>query len=125
MCFWVFMLVMDLLVPLTMIFLGFRYEKNVPKEINSTSGYRTAMSMKNHETWEFAHKYVGKLWKVCGWLLLLVSVVAMFFALGKNIIVVSIIGGIVCAIQIAVMIFTMIPTELALKKTFDRNGNRR
>lgn len=125
MWFWVFMLIMDLLVPLTMIFFGFRYEKNAPKEINSTSGYRTTMSMKNRETWEFAHKYVGKLWKVCGWILLLVSVVAMFFALGKDIIVVSIIGGIVCAVQIVVMICTMIPTEIALKKTFDRNGNRR
>ena len=85
MWFWTFMLVMDLLVPLTMIYFGLRFEKNAPKEINATFGYRTTMSMKNQETWKFAHKYAGKLWKVCGWLVLLISVVVMFFALGKEI----------------------------------------
>lgn len=124
MWFWTFMLVMDLLVPLTMIYFGLRFEKNAPKEINTTFGYRTTMSMKNQETWKFAHKYAGKLWKVCGWLVLLISVAVMFFVLGKDIIVVSIIGGVVCAIQIVVMICTMIPTEIALKKNFDENGNR-
>ena len=114
------MLVMDLLVPLTMIYFGLRFEKNAPKEINATFGYRTTMSMKNQETWKFAHKYAGKLWKVCGWLVLLISVVVMFFALGKDIIVMSIIGGVVCAIQIVVMICTMIPTEIALKKTLTK-----
>ena len=29
-------------------------------------GYRTSMSMKNKDTWEFAHKYCGKVWYVCG-----------------------------------------------------------
>ena len=44
--------------------------------------------------------------------------------LGKDIIIVSIIGGVVCAIQIVVMICTLISTEIALKKNFDKNGNR-
>ena len=34
--------------------------KKAPKEINSVFGYRTSMSMKNKDTWEFAHKYCGK-----------------------------------------------------------------
>lgn len=124
MWFWIFMLIMDLLVPLTMICFGLRFEKNAPIEINATFGYRTTMSMKNQETWKFAHKYVGKLWKVCGWLILFISVAAMFLVLGKDIIIVSIIGGVVCAIQIVVMICTLISTEIALKKNFDKNGNR-
>ncbi len=124
MLFWAFMLIADLLVPLTMVFFGARFEKNAPKEINAAFGYRTTMSMKNKETWQFAHEYIGKLWKVCGWLVLLISVVVMFFSCGKDIIVVSIIGGLICIIQTVIMICTMISTEIALKKNFDEYGNR-
>ncbi len=122
--FWAFMLIMDLPVPLTMIFFGSRFEKNAPKEINTVFGYRTAMSMKNQETWQFAHQYIGRLWKICGSLVLLISVVVMFSMRGKDIVAVSTIGGLFCVIQIVVMICTMIPTELALKKNFDEYGNR-
>ena len=47
MWFWTFMLVMDLLVPLTMIYFGLRFEKNAPKEINATFGYRTTIDRKS------------------------------------------------------------------------------
>jgi len=124
MLFWAFMLIADLLVPLTMIFFGTRFEKNAPKEINTVFGYRTTMSMKNKETWQFAHKCIGSLWKICGWLVLSISVVVMFFSYGKDIIAVSIIGGLICIIQIVIMICTMIPAEIALKKNFDEYGNR-
>lgn len=125
MWFWVFMLIMDLLVPITMICFGIYFEKNVPKEISNTFGYRTAMSMVNQYTWKFAHKFIGKLWKVCGWLILPVSFAVMLFAFGKDTETVGAIGGAVCAIQVVIMIFTVIPVEIALKKNFDRNGNRR
>ena len=58
--FWIFMLIMDLLLPFTMIGFGRYFMKKAPKEINSVFGYRTSMSMKNKDTWEFAHKYCGK-----------------------------------------------------------------
>ncbi|MCI9449116.1 MAG: SdpI family protein [Clostridiales bacterium] len=124
MAFRTFMLIMDLLIPLAMIYSGHRFEKNPPKEINATSGYRTNMSMKNQETWKFAHKYFGKLWKVCGWIILPISVAVMLFAFRKDIINIGIIGGVVCSVQIVVIICTMILTEIALRKNFNKNGNR-
>ena len=45
--FWIFMLIMDLLLPFTMIGSGRYFMKKAPKEINSVFGYRTSMSMKN------------------------------------------------------------------------------
>ncbi|MCY6372198.1 SdpI family protein [Clostridium ganghwense] len=36
--------------------------KKPPKEINSTFGYRTTMSSKNKDTWNFAHRYAGIVW---------------------------------------------------------------
>lgn len=124
MAFWAFMLIMDLLIPLAMIYFGHRFEKNPPKEINAASGYRTTMSMKNQETWKFAHRYFGKLWKVCGWIALPISIAVMLSVFGKDIIYVGITGGIVCSVQIVVMICTMILTEIALRKNFNKNGNR-
>ena len=68
--FWIFMLIMDLLIPFTMIGFGYIFLKKAPKNINTLFGYRTTMSMKNKDTWEFAHKYCGKLWYVWGMILL-------------------------------------------------------
>ena len=44
--FWIFMLIMDLLLPFTMIGFGRYFMKKAPKEINSVFGYRTSMSIK-------------------------------------------------------------------------------
>lgn len=82
--FWIFMLIMDLLLPFTMIGFGRYFMKKAPKEINSVFGYRTSMSMKNKDTWEFAHKYCGKVWYVCGMVMLPITVIFMLLVIGKN-----------------------------------------
>ena len=123
--FWLFMLIMDLLLTFTMIGFGRYFIKKAPREINAVFGYRTSMSMKNQDTWKFAHKYVGKIWYVCGKILLPVSVAAMLLVLGKDEDCVGTVGGIVCGIQLAPLIVSIIPTEIALRKNFDKNGKRR
>lgn len=82
----------------TMIGFGMYFLKTAPKEINAVFGYRTAMSMKNKETWKFAHKYCGKIWCI---------------------------SGLVCFVQLIPLIGSIIPTERALKRNFDENGNRK
>ena len=47
MAFWVFMLIMGLLIPLTMVGFGKLFLTRAPKNINMVFGYRTVMSMKN------------------------------------------------------------------------------
>ena len=123
--FWIFMLVMDLLIPFTMICFGYLFLKKVPENINALFGYRTALSMKNKDTWEFAHKYCGKLWYVWGLILLPVTVLPMFFVLGKSEDMIGTVGGILCGIQMIPLIGCIFPTERALKRNFDYNGNRR
>lgn len=53
--FWIFMLAMDLILPLSMVFLGRYFVRHAPGNINMLFGYRTARSMKNQDTWQFAH----------------------------------------------------------------------
>lgn len=72
--FWIFMFLMTLWMPLTMIGFGRYFQKKAPKEINAAFGYRTKRSMKNRDTWTFAHNYFGKLWHICGSILLLPSI---------------------------------------------------
>lgn len=62
MWFWWFMFCCNLLIPAIFIFAGRMMWKHYPKEINDILGYRTKRSMKNIDTWKFAHEYCGRLW---------------------------------------------------------------
>ncbi len=123
--FWIFMLLMNLLIPLSMIGFGSYFTRNPPKNINKLFGYRTPMSMKNKDTWEYAHRYFGRLWFVTGWITLLFSVVAMLLLLGQNRETIGWLGGIICLLQCIPLAAVIYPTEKALKKKFDKYGNRK
>ena len=119
------MLVMNLLAPLVMIIYGRVFEKKPPKIARSkfAFGYRTVMSMRNEETWEYAHRFFGKLWVRFGIVLGLISIIPLFFVIGKDKDTVGFAGLIICFVQMAVMLLPVIPTELALRRRFDKNGN--
>lgn len=123
--FWIFMLITDLLIPFSMIGFGRYFLRNAPKEINSIFGYRTTMSMKNKDTWNFAHNYCGKLWYIGGLILLPITIAAMVFVIGKTENIIGTVGAILCGVQTIPLICSIIPTEKALKRTFDEKGNRR
>lgn len=123
--YWIFMLVMVLLMPLVMLLTGRAFSKKAPKTINSLYGYRTAMSMKNQDTWQFAHRYFGRLWYRCGLVLTPVTVAVMCLALGKGEDTVSWLGSALCIVQLVVLLASIAPTERALRRTFDKDGNRR
>jgi len=105
--------------------MGRYFMKTAPKEINYIFGYRTNMSMKNKDTWEFAHKYIGKLWFYLGLILIPCAVVPMLFVIGGDEDIVGTVGSVVCVVSLVILIIPIIPTEKALKKTFDNNGNRK
>lgn len=104
--FWIFMLIMELLIPFTMIGMGRSYMKKPPEKINSVTGYRTSMSMKNRTTWEF-------------------SVIIMCLVIGHDRDTIGNAGLILCAVQMIFLAGSIIPTEISLKKKFDKNGRRR
>lgn len=125
--FWIFMLVMNLLTPLVMIIYGRIFEKKPPKIARSkfAFGYRTVMSMKNEETWEYAHRFFGKLWFRFGIAVGLISIIVLFFFIGKDKDTVGFAGMIICYVQLVAMLLPVIPTELALRRRFDKYGNRK
>ena len=122
--FWFFMLIMCLLFPAIMILFGKIFLKTAPNDINYIFGYRTNMSMKNRDTWEFAHKFCGKIWYYAGLAMLPISVIPLLFVIGKGEDIIGTVGGIICMIGVAVIIASIFPTEIALRKNFDKDGNR-
>ena len=122
--FWIFMLLTDLLIPLTMIVFGTRFLRRPPDRINAVFGYRTRRSMKSMDTWRFAHVYFGRLWRRIGWILLPLSVIAMLPVLGKNEQTVGWTGTAVMFAQMIALIAPIFPTERALKERFDESGRK-
>lgn len=123
--FWLFMLISVLLIPIIMIIFGSIFKKKAPKDINIAFGYRSSMSMSSKEAWDFAHAYIGKLWLVFGIVMLLASVVGMILVIGLDKDTVGYTGMAITFAQLFFMIIPIIPTEIALKKNFDENGNRK
>ena len=125
MAFWIFMVIMYMLIPVAMAVFGYLFLKKAPKEINPVFGYRTAMSMKNMDTWKFAHKYIGRLWYLFGCALVPISFFVMFTVIGKDTDTVGTVGAILCFVQMIPLLGCIFPTEKALKKNFDKDGNRK
>lgn len=123
--YWIFMTCMCLLIPGTLIGFSSISRNNAPNDINHLYGYRTTMSMKNKDTWEFANTLWGKLaWK-WGWITVFITMIPMvtvFFA-GEE--MVSITGSVVIVLQLIPVLCTIPVVERALKREFDKDGSRR
>ena len=125
MAVWLLVLLFDLLLPLIMIGFGKSFMKEPPGEINSAYGYRTTRSTKNWDTWTFAHQYCGTIWYQSGRILLRITILVLFFMIGQDSDLVGTVGGVIFVIQAIPAIGVIIPTEIALSKSFDKDGNRR
>lgn len=121
--FWIFMLVMVVLIPLVMIIFGAIFLNRSPKKINFFFGYRTALSMKNKDTWDYAHKLVGKIWLILGAITLIISIIPMLFVIGKDDNLIGILGTLLVMGELVPLFISIIPVEIGLNRKFDKNGN--
>ena len=118
------MSLMVLLMPVMLIVIGIIYMKNAPSEINSLSGYRTRRSMKNKETWEFAHKIYGKASLIIGAISAPLFFIPMLFFINKGNNAISVAALVIISIEMIPLFISFIPVEASLKKNFDENGNK-
>ena len=115
MALWLF----NLVIPAIMIVFGAYFTKRSPNKINMLLGYRTALSMKNRDTWETAHSIIGKCWLTEGVILLLASAIPAILYPESEIALI-----IVMFAQLPVLLSGVIYTEIRLHRIFDKNGNR-
>ncbi len=120
----VLMFVCNLLLPLIMVIAGYFMYKHSPKDINGIIGYRTKLSMKNQETWDFAQKFCGKLWLKIGGIMLLLSIILQIPFKESNENTICWLTVILETVQVIILIVSIVIAEKTLKNTFDKDGNR-
>ncbi len=123
--YWVSVSISVLIIPIIICVIGFWFSKKPPKNINYLLGYRTKRSMKNEQTWEFAQKYTGKVFKYTGIIMLVLSFVPMLFLIGKSENVISGCGMVITLLQVIMLFVSIIPVECALKKNFNQDGTKK
>lgn len=122
MIFWIFMFIITLLIPASLLLTWYLCPKF--KTINNASGYRTKRSMKNQDTWDFAQKYCARMSLYMFFPSLILAIAIMPTVISKSIDIVGLIGLGITIIQMISFVVIMIFTEKALKNTFDESGNR-
>ena len=110
------------LLPLVMVICGMSYTKRGPKKITRLQGYRSKMSMKNRETWDFAHKNLGDMWFKLGAPLLAVTSVVSLLVFRESTKQITTWCCVIFVIQLVIMVLPVVYTEKALKENFDENG---
>ena len=114
---------MTLLLTATMILFGLLFLKKPPREINGLFGYRTRMSSINDDTWYFAHRYAGAVWIRTGVAVLAASILVIWILKSSEKFESYML--ILFYFQMASLLMVIPLTEIALRKTFDRDGQRR
>lgn len=125
MWFWWFMFGCNTLYSLTMILGGWYMWKHYPKKINSIAGYRTKRSQLNMDTWKFANENCGKRWWIIGWIMLVPTILVQIPFYGKSDDTIGWVGLGICIIECTILLISIIPTEKALKSTFNDDGSRK
>ena len=112
-----------LLTPGIMVISGRIMTDHPPKTINGAYGYRTAMSMMNQDTWDYAQAACAKRWRRWGRVLALITLIVLFFALRRP--TFADVLGIYTAFETVYLLASVAATEMDLRRTFDEKGERR
>ena len=121
--FWMLALLWVLLIPGLMVGFGCAFAGKAPAKINPFFGYRTALSMKNRDTWDFAHRYFGRLWYRLGLVLLPLSLIPMILVANKPEQTVALVAVCLCCAQTIPMLIPIGLTQRALRRKFDAHGH--
>lgn len=66
------------LLPIAGLFLSFLYRYKANGNISKYSGFRTGLSMKSKENWEYGHKYAAKLLLIYAIFFILLNIIIIF-----------------------------------------------
>lgn len=117
--------IVNLIIPAVMIFGGYMMKTCPPRSISRWFGFRTALSMKNADTWAFAHACCGNVWWKAGWISLVLSVLVQlpFVKAGEE--TLGMLALVMVLAQFFVLLGTVVYVQNELKRTFDECGRKR
>ncbi len=114
--FWIFMFIMTLLIPLSLIMIWYICPRI--KSRNSWMGYRTSRSMRNQKTWEFAQRACSSISLKMFFPTVILAIVIMPLCITKDVNVIGWIGLGITVAQLISYIIIIFMTERALKNEF-------
>lgn len=117
--------IVNLIIPAVMLFGGYMMKTCPPRSISRWVGFRTALSMKNADTWAFAHACCGRVWWKIGWISLALSVLGQlpFAKAGEE--TLETLALVMVLAQSFVLLGTVVYVQRELKRAFDESGRRR
>lgn len=117
--------IVNLIIPAVMLFGGYMMKTCPPRSISRWVGFRTALSMKNADTWAFAHACCGRVWWKIGWISLALSVLGQlpFAKNGEE--TLETLALVMVLAQSFVLLGTVVYVQRELKQAFDESGRRR
>ncbi len=118
----IFLLCMVALTPVSTFLIGKTWMKHPPRDINFWVGYRTEMSMKSQDTWDFANKYCAEIWYKWSGIIAIFSVVVMLCFKNGDYENVSIY---LTVVQMIFLCTSIVPVERELRRRFDKNGRKK
>ena len=117
---------LTVLLPLILLVGGLFFRIGLPRKVNWFAGYRTPMTCKNQDTWVFAHKYSGKLMIIFSIITLALCIVGIILTEKSAFeLEFAVLLGVSWGGTLVTVLVTIISTEIALRKEFDKNGIRR
>ena len=119
-------IILILMLPLMMLVFGLFARMGLPKKVNWFAGYRTSLACKNQDTWAFAHRYWGRLMIVLSFFLIALAIGGIILITRDTLTLEpALFAGVTGIATVVAVILSIIPTEIALRKEFDKNGERR
>jgi hypothetical protein len=120
------MLTIASIIPAVIIIAGYRLRKpsKTMLGIFGDFAYCTKRSMKNEDTWDFAHKHYSRTSRWIGFVALPVSLAVMLSCSGEDVGAALASLRMLCNFQILAMAVSGIPTGIALRINFDSDGRR-
>ncbi|MCI5911825.1 MAG: SdpI family protein [Oscillospiraceae bacterium] len=83
------------------------------------------MAMKNDDTWKFANEICGKLWWRIGWILFFSTILIFLIIIKFSDSTSTFITIFLMTVECLMIVLSIILVEKAMKKTFDKDGNRK
>lgn len=113
-------------LPIISIVFGILTMFKIPKKINKFFGYRTNLSMKNIDTWNFAHRVSGISGFLYGVVALIIAVIYNNNYANYDEVGLFMDSILIMTIEITIFIIaTVVPTEVLLHVKFDKDGNKK
>jgi hypothetical protein len=106
------------LIPATVGLVTASWKRKPPKDISGLWGYRTKRSMRNQESWDFAHSMCSKRFPPWCLMVFAASEAALFIGYAVSRDTAWLVGEIMVFAQIAALLLMLLPIEKALKDKF-------